>query len=229
MHAEISSETHHSVNTCNTDDEDPQPSKRRKPCAAPAVIPAICHKHTPELRLGEPGPLVALSATTPEIDNAQPQANDGCPPTFVDHSHHHASQTSRSPSAATEAVPFAEYREWPLQGFLKCTKIGSETTYNLEFKLPSISGHLHLPIDPKALDTNHNATAHSQIHQAPLKPKKSKVPWTEEENASLLRMWNEGRSWEYIAAALPGRSEGTIRVRCSTKFKKRSRTGADRS
>lgn len=64
---------------------------------------------------------------------------------------------------------------------------------------------------------------------APLKPKKSKVPWTEEEDAKLLRMWNEGRSWEYIAAALPGRSEGTIRVRCLTKFKKRSRIGADRS
>jgi hypothetical protein len=42
-------------------------------------------------------------------------------------------------------------------------------------------------------------------------------------------MWNEGRSWEYIFTALPYRSEGSIRVRCSTKFKKRPRTGADRS
>jgi hypothetical protein len=32
-------------------------------------------------------------------------------------------------------------------------------------------------------------------------------------------MWNEGRSWGYIFAALPSRSEGIIRVRCSTKFK----------
>jgi hypothetical protein len=31
-----------------------------------------------------------------------------------------------------------------------------------------------------------------------LKPKKSKVPWTKEEDAKLLQMWNEGRSWEYI-------------------------------
>jgi len=111
-------------------------------------------------------------------------------------------------------------------------------TYNLEFKLPSISEHLHLPINPKALDifpskealakvsTYHDAATHSKIHQAPLKPKKSKVPWTEEEDAKLLQMWNEGRSWEYIFAALPSRSEGTIRVRCSTKFKKRPRTGA---
>ena len=80
-----------------------------------------------------------------------------------------------------------------------------------------------------ALDINHDAAAHSKIFQAPLKPKKSKVPWTEEEDANLLRMWNEGRSWEYIAAALPGRSEGTIWVRCLTKFKKRPRTRADYS
>jgi hypothetical protein len=100
-------------------------------------------------------------------------------------------------------------------------------TYNLEFKLPSISEHLHLPIDPNALDINYDAATHSQIHQAPLKPKKSK--WTEAEDMKLLQMWNEGRSWEYIFAALPHRSEGTIRVRCSTKFKKRPRTGASRS
>jgi hypothetical protein len=56
-------------------------------------------------------------------------------------------------------------------------------TYNLEFKLPSISEQLHLPIDPKALDINHDAATHSKIHQAPLKPKKSKVPWTEEEDS----------------------------------------------
>lgn len=50
--------------------------------------------------------------------------------------------------------------------------------YNLEFKLPSISKQLRLPIDPKALDicsskeraanvpTRHEAAAHSKIHQA---------------------------------------------------------------
>ncbi|CZR65258.1 uncharacterized protein PAC_15158 [Phialocephala subalpina] len=91
-------------------------------------------------------------------------------------------------------------------------------------RLPSISEHFHLPIYPKALSINHDAAAHSKIHQAPLKPKKSKR--TEEEDVKLLQMWNEGRSWEYIFAALPGR-EGTIRVRCSTRFGKRSRTGAN--
>jgi hypothetical protein len=129
---------------------------------------------------------------------------------------------------ALEAVPVAEYQEWPFQGFLKRTKIGDDVTYNLEFKLPSISEHFHLPIDPKALDINHDAAAHSKIHQAPLKPKKSKVSWVKDD-IKLAQMWNEGRSWEYIFAELPHRSEGSIRVRCSTKFKKRPRTGARRS
>ena len=100
-------------------------------------------------------------------------------------------------------------------------------TYNLEFKLPLISEHFHLLIYPKALDIIHDAAAHSKIHQAPLKPKKSK--WTEEEEIKLLEMWNEGHSWEYIFAALPGRSEGIIWVRCSIRFGKRSRIGGDHS
>ena len=36
-------------------------------------------------------------------------------------------------------------------------------------------------------------------------------------------------SWEYIFAALPSQSEGTIRVRCSTKLKRGPRLGAGRS
>jgi hypothetical protein len=214
-------------NACDTGDENPRPAKRRKPRAAPAATLTTYGRHTPELRLGQPDPLVALSTVTPEIDDAQPQAGHGCSSTFVDESYHYVSRTFRSPSAVLEAASVAEYQEWPFQGFLKRIRIGDDVTYNLEFKLSSISEHFHLPIHSKALDINHDAAAHSKIYQAPLKPKKSK--WTEEEDIKLLQMWNEGRSWEYIFAALPGRSEGTIRVRCSTRFGKRSRTGVDRS
>jgi hypothetical protein len=115
IYAFIGSDDYHSVNTynnhntCDTDDKDLQPLKRRKPCAAPAVKPAICHSHTPELRLGEPGTLVSLPPTTPAIDDVQPQADDGCPSTFVNNSDHYVSRTSHGPSAVTEAVPFAKY------------------------------------------------------------------------------------------------------------------------
>jgi hypothetical protein len=237
LHTETSSETHHSANTddnynaCDTSDEDPRPTKRRKPRAAPAATPTTCCRHTSELRSGQPRPLVALSTARPEIDDVQPPSDHGCSSTFVDKSHRHASRSSRSPSAAAEAVPVAEYQEWPFQGFLKRIRIGDDVTFNLEFKLPSISEQLHLPINPKALDicsskeppakipTHHDAATHSKIHQAPLQPKKRRVKWTTEEDATLLQMRNDGYSWEDIHAALPHRSIGTIQVHYSTKLK----------
>ena len=45
----------------------------------------------------------------------------------------------------------ADYQEWPFQGFLKRVRIGNETTYNLEFKLPCISERFDLPISDKYL------------------------------------------------------------------------------
>jgi len=82
----------------------PRPAKRRKPRSAPAVTPTTSRGHIPELHVGQPSPLVALSTTTPEIDDAQPQVDHECPSTFVDNSHHHTSRPSRSPSMASEIV-----------------------------------------------------------------------------------------------------------------------------
>ncbi|KAH8595151.1 hypothetical protein B0O99DRAFT_160076 [Bisporella sp. PMI_857] len=155
MHTEISSETHHSANTddnhntCDTTDEDPRPAKRRKPRSAPAL--------TVPLHLRQSRPRVSHSTTSLEIDDAQPQANCGYRSTLVDDE------------------PVAEYQEWPFQGFLKRTKIGNESTYNLEFQLPRIPEHLYLPIPFDALsigsntgtsaevETPHSAVAHSEV------------------------------------------------------------------
>ncbi len=57
---------------------------------------------------------------------------------------------SRSSPADAESTLGADYQEYPLQGFLKCVRIGRETTYNLEFRLldlpdsfkPSIGLHI---------------------------------------------------------------------------------------
>jgi hypothetical protein len=107
-------------------------------------------------------------------------------------------------------------------------------TFNLEFKLPSISEHFQLPINPAAFDicssrealakvqTHPEAAAHSKVHQAPLKPKKGRAKWTKwttEEDTTLRQMKNDGCSWEVIHAALPYRSIGTIQVHYSTKLK----------
>jgi hypothetical protein len=94
---QISSETHHSVytnynhDTCDTSDKDPRPAKRRKPRSTPAVTPPLHLRWSP--------PIVSPSTARPEIHDPQPQ--------------HRASRTSQSPSAAAEAVPVAEYQEWP--------------------------------------------------------------------------------------------------------------------
>jgi hypothetical protein len=118
-----------------------------------------------------------------------------------------------------------------LQGF-KRTKIGDDVTFNLEFKLPSISEHFHFPINPPALDicssreapakvpTHPEAAAHSKVHQAPLEPKKGRTKWITEEDTTLLQMKNDGCSWEVIHAALSHRSIGTIQVHYSTKLLK---------
>jgi hypothetical protein len=167
--------------------------------------------------------------TRAQIDEAQSQDDYGCSSTFIDEQHC-GSRTSRSPSAASEAVPVAEYQEWPFQGFLKRIRIGDDVTYNLEFKLPSISEHLQLPIDPKALDicsskeapakapTYHEAAAHSKTCQAPLQPKKKRkhVQWAPEEDATLLQMRNNCCLWKEIAKALPHRTPEAIQVHFST-------------
>ena len=62
---------------------------------------------------------------------------------------------------------------------LKRTRIGDDVT--LKFKLLSILEHLYLLVNLNALDINHDATAHSQIYQARLKLKKSKVSWVKDD------------------------------------------------
>jgi hypothetical protein len=130
------------------------------------------------------------------------------------------------------SAPVVEYREWPFQGFLKRTKIGNETTYNLEFQLSHIPEHLHLPVLSEALGmrsnkemsaeaaTPHDTGAHSRVHSAALQSKRKRVSWKPEENETILKMKKEGCSWEEIHRALPDRTLGAIQVQYSTKLKK---------
>lgn len=221
-HTETSSRTDHSVdidNTCDAGDESPRPAKQRRPCLAPLDVCQSCSLTLP-------------STADLEVKDARPQAKDECPQTSIHDKHHHTSRISRNPSAATDSIPVTEYREWPFQGFLKRTKIRDNVAYKLEFELPLTSEHLYLPIDPEILDISsrreiaarslisHDIVAYSKTYQTSLRPRRNRIRWTAEEDATLLRMWKDGCLWEDIAAALPGRSIGAIRVRCSTKFKK---------
>jgi len=189
------------------DDEEPRPAKRRKLPSAPthkALTPPL--DHNSKARLRQPHNITPPLATQLEVDDTLSQADP------VD-DEHHISRTSRSPSAPTESVPIAEYQEWPFHGFLKRTKIGNETTYNLEFKLPCREA-------PAKAAIPNEAAAHSKIYPAALRPQIKRAPWTPEEDVTLLKMRNEGCSWEDIHAALPHRSKGTIQVRYSKKLKR---------
>ena len=237
MRTEISSDTHHSAhidnnhNACDTSDEDPRPVKRRKPRLAPTVTVPTSRGYTPELYAGQPGPLVALSTATPEIDDAQPKVDNECL-SPVDNDRQHVSRLFRSPSAASEKVPVAEYQEWPFQGFFKRIKIGDNVTYNLEFKLPSILENLRLPDHPKALDLcpstgappksryqiPRSTVAHSTTRRVESRHPRARIAWTKSEDRTMVEMKKDGRSWEEISDALPSRTLGAIQVRYFTKL-----------
>jgi len=225
--------SHNTDDEDDEDDEEPQPAKRRKLPSAPTHKASTSPvDQSSKAHLKQSHGVMPPLATQLEVDDTQSQAGAGNPPTPVDDEQHHVSRTSQSPTTPTEPVQFAEYQEWPFQGFLKRTKIGSETTYNLEFKLPCISECLNLPINSKALHIcsgreapakvtiPHEAAAHSKTYPAALRPQIKRAPWTWEEDATVLKMRNEGCSWEDIHAALPHRSKGTIQVRYSMKLKK---------
>jgi hypothetical protein len=170
------------------DDEDPRPAKRRR---LPSTDNAL---------------------TLP--DEPAPVANDD----------DHHSRTSRSPSVTAESAPFAEYQEWPFRGYLKRTKIGDKTIYSLEFQLPHVQEHEHLHSEALGMRsdketaaeaaTPHDASAPSKMHPAAVRPRIKRLRWTDEEDATVLKMRDEdGCSWEEIAKApllLPHRTPEAI-------------------
>lgn len=149
----------------------------------------------------------------------------------------HTPHPSQSPSGTNESEIAAEYEEWPFHGFLKSTRIGPNTTFNLEFHLVDVPEHLELPAPFKLLCNNHQLSTqfriphstitHSKTRNLKLVPPRKRAPWTPEEDATLVKMrQEENRSWEDISVALPSHPLGSIQVRYSTKFSRLSSGGA---
>ncbi|PVH67929.1 hypothetical protein DL98DRAFT_599974 [Cadophora sp. DSE1049] len=97
--------------------------------------------------------------------------------------------------------------------------IENETIYNLEFQLPHVLEHLYSEASgirsnkkTSAEATNpHNASAHSKMYPAAVRPRIKRVRWTPEEDATILKMREkDGCSWEEIAKALPYRTPEAI-------------------
>jgi hypothetical protein len=70
------------------------------------------------------------------------------------------------------------------------------------------------------LKPKNESSLHSKIRAAGSRSRAKRVPWTPEEDATVLKMKRDGCPWEEIHAALPHRSKGTIQVRYSTKLKR---------
>jgi hypothetical protein len=215
--------------TGDEDDEDLRPTKRRKlPLGRIDKGLEEPRDHGAKLGVRRPRRLTSPSSMQIEIDDVQSQTVH---PRFIDNKRHDTLRSSRSPSATAESVPAAEYKEWPLHGFLKRTRIGNETMFNLEFHLSHLPEDLGLSAPFEALGSSlgiktsaqprisHSAIAHSKTRQVTSRRPTKRAQWTAEENATLVRMKEEGNySWEEISAALPSRSPGAIQVRYSTKF-----------
>ncbi|KAH8800731.1 hypothetical protein F5884DRAFT_862662 [Xylogone sp. PMI_703] len=165
---ETSSDSQHSAhgkhghNSCDvTDDEDPRPAKRRKPRLETSTAPAIYLGHSVEPRIGQPRTLATSSAVRPQLDDMQVETESRCPSTALDNSYQSVLRTSRSLSAVREPGLVAKYQERFVQGVLKCTMVGCETAFDLEFWLPDISGPLDLPINPLGVTFNSDHLAHT--------------------------------------------------------------------
>ncbi|CAD6443724.1 04701dda-5036-4cd2-ae65-4a42fd42bf6f [Sclerotinia trifoliorum] len=116
----------------------------------------------------------------------------------IDNDHCYSPRSPRSLSLM-EPAPAAEHQEWAFKGFLERTRIGNDTTYNLEFQLQHVPEHLHLPVLSEAMNIGfHKRTftdvstpcnvLHSKVHSARLSAKRKRVPWELTEYETILRM-----------------------------------------
>jgi hypothetical protein len=111
---------------------------------------------------------------------------------------------------------------------LKRTRIGSTTSFNLEFHLTHVPKHLELSGLSKALrnsirtlaqhQTSHSVVAHSKTRHVKLRHSTKRIPWTEKEDGTLVEMKEVGFLWEAISNVLPSRTLGATQVRYYTKL-----------
>ncbi|ELR02012.1 hypothetical protein GMDG_05176 [Pseudogymnoascus destructans 20631-21] len=151
----------------------------------------------------------------------------------------------RSSPEDADSTLGADYQEYPLQGFLKCVRIGRETTYNLEFRLldlpdsfrPSIGLHISNSTSSGELA---GKSAHSRVcasHAKRSRPalqkqrKRGRLQYTEEEDNLLMRLKKKDLPWKEIhrvfIRAFPDRSIGSLQVRYCNEFKNRDSESDD--
>ncbi|OBT65099.1 hypothetical protein VE03_05282 [Pseudogymnoascus sp. 23342-1-I1] len=159
---------------------------------------------------------------------------------------------ARKPTCAHDAEPIlgAEYQEYPLQGFLKCVRIGRETTYNLEFRLldllgsfkPSIGLHISNSTssgEPVGGSARSRVCARAKGSPPAVQKQRKRPPLRERllsrpgrqstylaaDDELLIQLKEDDKlPWDEIAEFFLGRTKGTLQVHYYTKLKDRSQT-----
>ncbi|KAF5249037.1 hypothetical protein FANTH_5630 [Fusarium anthophilum] len=120
-----------------------------------------------------------------------------------------------TPAPSEASMLLAQFEEWSLKDVLlkRITEDG-KITFQLQFEWdhdscrPNAGRSRSHPKNRRRLPE----TLHSSA-------KSSGGRWTSDEDKTVLRMKQEGKSWADIQRALPHRSVGTIQVRYSTKLR----------
>ncbi|KFY28425.1 hypothetical protein V493_02941 [Pseudogymnoascus sp. VKM F-4281 (FW-2241)] len=159
------------------------------------------------------------------------------------------STVSRGSPDDAESVLDADYQEYPLRGFLKCVRIGRETTYNLEFRLldlpdsfrPSIG--LHISNSTSSGESVGGSThpgvcaSHAKRSRPALQKQRKRPPlrervvsrpdrhptYSEDDDELLIQLKEDDKlPWDEIAKYFPKRTKGSLQVHYTTKLKNRS-------
>jgi hypothetical protein len=158
------------------------------------------------------------------------------------------STVSRSSPDDAEPILGADYQEYPLQGFLKCVRIGRETTYNLDFRLldlpdsfkPSIGLHISNSTssrEPVGGSAHSRVCAHAKRSPPAVQKQRKRPPLGERivsrpgrqstysaaDDELLIQLKEDDKlPWDEITEFFPGRTKGTLQVHYCTKLKNRS-------
>ena len=176
---------HHASEHVGDNDEDPRPPTKRRRRSPRHPDQVDTHPHL--------GSLIDINDERPPLVRSDLVRDGQCS----------TSQTSRDPSPGKQSLSAAEFQEWPFQGSLKCTTIGNEIFYNVEFTLPRALGCISLPIDsmhgslrdqimPPSLASGRAAKLHPRTSSLVNHVDTMRAKWTPGEDGIIRRMKKQG-------------------------------------
>ena len=99
--------------------------------------------------------------------------------------------------------------EWPVRGFLKRKRIGSEEIFTMKFALDQL--HHQLPSPTSSYKSRYTSPVmKTRPTRAQSKKHFRRTRFTKEEDEQLVYLKSQNLSWEEIKRSFPGRSLGTL-------------------